>query len=74
MKPPDWKSGDKIRNVKDGKYGYYKNWLQGEDRELITVILDSTGDLIQNNKLCVTEETWDRRDVEWLGRKGLRLV
>ena len=74
MKPPDWKPGDRLRNFREGKYGFYKNWLAGEDRELVTVILDSTGDLIQDNKLCVIEKTWDRRDVEWLGRGGLRLV
>ena len=74
MKPPNWKSGDKLHNVREGKWGYYKNWLAGEGRELITVILDSTGDLDLDRELACKEEVWDRADCEWIGRGGLRVV
>ena len=71
---PNWKPGDRLYNTDLKRYGYYKTWVQGDGRILITVIPDSTGDGKTNAALASTEETWDRAVTEKRVARSLRVV
>ena len=74
MNPPDWKPGDRLYNVREKRYGYYRTWLVGEGREVIVVIPDSTGDMKGDEHTATIEVWWDRQDVEKVEHYYVRLM